>query len=306
MEAEGLEKSYGPIRALQGVTLKVPAGAVGLLGPNGAGKSTLIKALLGLVRVQKGKGRVLGFDIRSQPRLIRQRVGYMPEDDCFISGLPGVSFVAYCGELYGLPRRAALRRAHEILDYVGVGEERYRNVETYSTGMRQKVKLAQALVHDPQLVFLDEPTSGLDPQARSRMLRLIRELAEIRKISVVVSTHILPDVECACTAVVILGRGKVLMHDRLETLRRPVDASYLLRVHGEVETLARALQKAGCTCETAAVDALRVTGNGMDVADVVLREAKGLAVEVREIHPARNSLEAIFVRAVSGDGDARI
>ncbi len=163
LQLEDVTKNYGRFEALRGLTVDVQPGTIGLLGPNGAGKSTLIKALLGLVKLSGGRARVLGLDVRTPAREIRERVGYMPEDDCTIPGLKGVEAVALAGELAGLPSLTALRRAHEILDYVLLGEERYREVENYSVGMRQKVKLAQALIHAPQILFLDEPTSGLDP-----------------------------------------------------------------------------------------------------------------------------------------------
>src|SRR5918999_4228119 len=164
---------YGRNQALRDVSASFPPGAVGLLGPNGAGKSTMIKALLGFLAPATGEMRVLGLDVRTSPLRIRGRIGYMPESDAHIPGMNAVSFVAYCGELAGLPRSDAMQRAHEVLYYVGLGEARYRNVETYSTGMKQRIKLAQALVHDPDLLFLDEPTNGMDPKGRDEMLELI-------------------------------------------------------------------------------------------------------------------------------------
>src|SRR5262245_53445997 len=168
---------YGRNQALREVTAVFPGGAVGLLGPNGAGKSTMIKSLLGFVVPESGAMTVLGLDVRTSPLRIRARIGYMPETDGHIPGMNAVSFVAYCGELAGLPRADAMQRAHEVLYYVGLGEARYRNVETYSTGMKQRIKLAQALVHDPDLLFLDEPTNGMDPKGRDEMLELIRDIA---------------------------------------------------------------------------------------------------------------------------------
>src|SRR5258705_271876 len=166
---EGVTVTYGTNRALSDVTSSFARGAVGLLGPNGAGKSTMIKTLLGFLVPERGRMRVLGFDVAESPLDIRARVGYMPESDAHIPGMNAVSFVAYCGELAGLPRVDAMQRAHEVLFYVGLGEARYRNVETYSTGMKQRIKLAQALVHDPDLLFLDEPTNGMDPKGRDVM-----------------------------------------------------------------------------------------------------------------------------------------
>ena len=177
VQIEHLSVVYGKQPALRDVTAVFPGGAVGLLGPNGSGKSTLLKALLGFVKPTEGRMSVLGLDVAASPSEIRARLGYMPEVDAHIPGMNAVSFVAYCGQLAGLPRVDAMQRGHEVLQYVGLGEARYRNVETYSTGMKQRIKLAQALVHDPDLLFLDEPTNGMDPKGREEMLELIRDLA---------------------------------------------------------------------------------------------------------------------------------
>src|SRR4051794_2834198 len=213
--------AYGANRALRDVTSSFAAGAVGLLGPNGAGKSTMIKALLGFVVPAQGKMHVLGFDVASSPLDIRARVGYMPENDAHIPGMNAVSFVAYCGELSGLPRVDAMQRAHEVLFYVGLGEARYRNVETYSTGMKQRIKLAQALVHDPDLLFLDEPTNGMDPKGRDEMLELVRDLARNKGVNVIVSSHVLPDIEATCSHVVVMDRGRVVTAGPIAGLKQP-------------------------------------------------------------------------------------
>ena len=191
------------------MTTAFAPGAVGLLGPNGAGKSTMIKALLGFIVPDRGRMRVLGLDVAEAPLEIRARVGYMPESDAHIPGMNAVSFVAYCGELAGLPRVDAMQRAHEVLFYVGLGEARYRNVETYSTGMKQRIKLAQALVHDPDLLFLDEPTNGMDPKGRDEMLELVRDLAHNKGVNLILSSHLLPDVEYTCDHVVVMDKGAI-------------------------------------------------------------------------------------------------
>src|SRR5205085_12016340 len=190
--------AYGANRALRDVSSSFASGAVGLLGPNGAGKSTMIKALLGFLVPERGRMRVLGLDVADAPLDIRARVGYMPESDAHIPGMNAVSFVAYCGELAGLPAVDAMPRAHEVLHYVGLGEARYRNIDTYSTGMKQRIKLAQALVHDPDLLFLDEPTNGMDPKGREEILELIHDLAHNKNVSLILSSHLLPDVEFTC------------------------------------------------------------------------------------------------------------
>src|SRR4029079_8109905 len=194
-------------------------GSVGLLGPNGAGKSTLLKSLLGFVTPVEGTLRVLGLGVATRPLEIRSRIGYMPESDGHVPGMNAVTFVAYCGELAGLPKADAMQRAHEVLFYTGLGEARYRNVETYSTGMKQRIKLAQALVHDPDLLFLDEPTNGMDPKGRDEMLDLIRDLARNKGVNVIVSSHLLPDVEYTCGHVVVLDKGRVGAAGTIDALK---------------------------------------------------------------------------------------
>ena len=207
MQVRDIVKHYGRLRALNGVTMSIGPGVTALLGPNGAGKTTLIKVLLGLVRISSGEGTVLGHDLSTEARTIRQNVGFMPEDDCYVAGLSGIEMVQFAARLSGLPRIEALRRSHEILDFCGVEQERYRLVDTYSTGMRQKVKFAQAIVHDPPFLILDEPTAGLDPDERVSMLHRIGTLAHQSGKAVLLSTHILPDVRAICDQVVILGAG---------------------------------------------------------------------------------------------------
>jgi len=301
LELEGVSKYYQRFAALSDLTVAVRPGAIGLLGPNGAGKSTLIKTLLGLVRLSSGNAKVLGLDVRRQSRQIREIVGYMPEDDCAIAGLKGVESVALAGRLAGLPAMTALRRSHEILDYVGLAEARYREVQTYSTGMRQRIKLAQALIHSPKLVFLDEPTSGLDPQGRERMLQLIRSLAQKKGVSVVVSTHILSDIEAACDAVLILGRGKLLVYDEIARLQQSIEPVSRVRVAGEASPLITELQAMGCDCESLAPDELSVRGDG-DVGQLVFEAGQRSGIVVRAIVASRNSLEDIFMTAVRQTG----
>src|SRR3954452_9870456 len=230
---EGVTVTYGSNRALRDVTSSFAAGAVGLLGPNGAGKSTMIKSLLGFIVPERGRLRVLGLDVAASPLEIRARVGYMPESDSHIPGMNAVSFVAYCGELAGLPRVDAMQRAHEVLFYVGLGEARYRNVETYSTGMKQRIKLAQALVHDPDLLLLDEPTNGMDPKGREEMLALIRDVAHAKQISLILSSHVMPDVETVCDSVVVMNQGTVVMRGPIDTLKGPAGRMFEVRIKGD-------------------------------------------------------------------------
>src|SRR6202049_3098135 len=213
--------AYAKSPALRDVTASFAAGAVRLLGPNGAGKSTMIKSLLGFLQPTAGRMRVLGLDVAHAPLDIRARVGYVPESDAHIPGMNAVSFVAYCGELGGLPRVDAVQRAHEVLFYVGLGEARYRNVETYSTGMKQRIKLAQALVHDPDLLFLDEPTNGMDPKGRDEMLELVRDLAHNKGVNLILSSHLLPDVEYTCDDVVVMDKGAIATAGPIAELKKP-------------------------------------------------------------------------------------
>src|SRR5579872_6975398 len=248
---DGVTVFYGRQAALRDVTTSFAAGAVGLLGPNGAGKSTMLKALPGFVAPDKGRMRVLGFDVAESPLDIRSRVGYMPESDAHIPGMNAVSFVAYCGELAGLPRVDAMQRAHEVLFYVGLGEARYRNVETYSTGMKQRIKLAQALVHDPDLLFLDEPTNGMDPKGRDEMLALVRDIAANKQIALLLSSHLLPDVEFTCDSVVVMDKGAIATAGPIEALKQPRGRVYELRLKtttGELESFLERLRAQGMDC----------------------------------------------------------
>src|SRR6267143_1025214 len=230
---EGVTVAYGRNHALRDVTSSFSAGAVGLLGPNGAGKSTMIKTLLGFIVPERGRMQVLGLDVAKSPLEIRARVGYMPESDSHIPGMNAVSFVAYCGELSGLVAADAMQRAHEVLYYVGLGEARYRTVETYSTGMKQRIKLAQALVHDPDLLLLDEPTNGMDPTGREEMLALVRDLAHNKNISLILSSHVMPDVESVCDTVVVMNRGRVVMRGPIAALKGPSGRMFEVRIKGD-------------------------------------------------------------------------
>lgn len=300
---DGIIKDYGSMRALDGVSLEIGPGITGLLGPNGAGKSTLIKVMLGLVRVTSGKGEVLGHDL-SRSREIRARVGYMPEDDCYTAGLIGVEMVRFQARLAGLPSIEALRRSHEILDFCGAESERYRPVDKYSTGMRQKVKFAQAIVHDPPLLIFDEPTSGLDPEEREAMLSRIRILSRKHNKAVIISTHILPDVQAICDDVLIVAKGKVRLSERLDVLNRPSSPSFQVRVVGRPDALADHIRAAGITATVMDDGAISVDGRDDNAAHRVWQLAHEAGVAIRSLAPARNSLEQIFMDAVREDGHA--
>ena len=292
--------TYGATPALQDVSAVFAAGAVGLLGPNGAGKSTMIKALLGFVVPTRGRMRVLGLDVATSPLEIRSRVGYMPESDAHIPGMNAVSFVAYCGELAGLPRVDAMQRAHEVLFYVGLGEARYRNVETYSTGMKQRIKLAQALVHDPDLLFLDEPTNGMDPKGRDEMLELVRDLAHNKGVSLILSSHLLPDVEYACDSVVVMDKGRIAAQGGIDALKQPRGRVFELRVKsaGEIDAFVRRLREAGLDCYATDEDVMRVFVPGDGGAQQLFGIAAADGVQVRHLRPSVPTLEDVFAHAV--------
>src|SRR5215472_15708109 len=295
--------AYGRSAAIREVSASFPSGAVGLLGPNGAGKSTMIKALLGLLIPERGRMRVLGYDVAEQPLEIRARVGYMPETDAHIPGMNAVSFVAYCGELAGLPRVDAMQRAHEVLFYVGLGEARYRNVETYSTGMKQRIKLAQALVHDPDLLFLDEPTNGMDPKGRDEMLELVRDLAHNKGVNLILSSHLLPDVEFTCDHVVVMDKGAIAASGPIAALKQPRGRVYELRVKtaGELDAFFDRLRAAGLDCHSTDDDVVRVFVPGDGGARQLFALASAEGAQVRHLRPSVPTLEDVFAHAVGED-----
>jgi ABC-2 type transport system ATP-binding protein len=306
---------YGANHALKEVSARFHSGAVGLLGPNGAGKSTLLKALLGFIKPAHGRMTVLGLDVAERPMEIRARIGYMPESDAHIPGMNAVSFVAYCGQLAGLPAVDAMQRAHEVLYYVGLGEARYRNIETYSTGMKQRIKLAQALVHDPDLLFLDEPTNGMDPKGRDEMLELIRDLGHNKNVNLILSSHLLPDVEYTCDDVIVMDKGQVAAEGPIAELKGPGGRVYELRIKGDLPAFLDVLRQAGMECTSTDEDVMRVF-----VPDGASRDMDGSAgaagrsvgndqrklftlaaehgVQVRHLRPSIPTLEDVFAKAL--------
>lgn len=300
IETRGLVQNYGPKVVLHGIDLSVPPGAVGLLGPNGSGKSTFLRSILGLLSVPSGVCSVLGHDAHDDPLSIRRRIGLVPESDCLIPGMNAVEMTTYAGELVGMSHTDAKERAHQVLYYVGLGEARYRELEGYSQGMKQRLKLAQALVHDPDLLLLDEPTNGMDPPGREQMLQLIREVSREKQMNVILSTHLLPDVEQTCDHVIVLKEGRVAEERSVE--RQLIDAGrvYDLRGRGDLDGLAGALRDAGHTVEEIQ-DGLRVSlapDHGSDAIFSVLRQL-GEDVQIRHFLEAGRTLQDSFVEAVS-------
>jgi ABC-2 type transport system ATP-binding protein len=300
VEFRDLNVSYGTLKALSGVSGEVLPGATGLLGPNGAGKTTLLKTLLGFLVPDSGQMRAFDLDPGAAPLDVRRRIGYMPENDCHVAGMTAAAFVAYAGELSGLPRDEAVSRAHEVLYYVGLGESRYRPVDTYSTGMKQRAKLAQALVHDPDLLLLDEPTNGLDPQGREEMLELIRDVAQKRGISLVLCSHLLRDVERVCERVIVFDRGRVAAAGAIAELTGPRRTAWEVRVKGDLEAFGRALAAEGGEYQPAD-DGLRVLLPEGAGAERIVRAARAAGVQVRRLKAAGETLEDVFLRALGAD-----
>ncbi len=224
IELNGLNFSYGDIKAVDNVSLNTKKGIYGLLGPNGAGKTTLMKLILGFLKAQSGSGKVLGYGIEDNRRELGEQVGYMSESDSLIPGMDAVDFTSYLGRLSGMPKQEAIKRAHEVLYYVGLEESRYRKIETYSSGMMQRLKLASSIVHDPVLLFLDEPTSGMDPGSRKEMIELINDISRKGTMSIIISSHILPDIEATCEDVIIMDKGKIIANEKISVITsREVD-----------------------------------------------------------------------------------
>src|SRR6266403_1189968 len=297
IETKDLTKVYGEQRALDGVNLQVAPGAIGVLGPNGAGKSTFMKCLLQLHPITAGTAKLLGREVGREGREIRKRVGYTPEQDCHIPGMVGCEYATYCAQLSGLPFQVARQRAHEMLDFVGMGQERYRKADTYSTGMKQRMKLAQALVHDPEIVFLDEPTNGLDPKGRTQILELIHSLWRDYGITVVVSSHLLNDVDSICEQIIIIARGRVLVHDTLENLKARNRGSAEVVVADRHQELQAACGQEGWPCEMLPNGHLKVE-HQCESLNPLLKLLDHLKLAPLEIVPSPNALEETFIQAL--------
>ncbi len=303
IELRGLSVRLGAREILHDISCSFTGRTIGLLGPNGAGKSTLINTLLGFWTPSAGSARVFGSDIRSEAKKIRTLIGYMPENDAFISNMSAVSFIRLMAELSGLPAEMALERAHEALFYVGLGEARYRKLGTYSLGMKQLAKLAQAIAHGPKLLILDEPTNGLDPPARQRMVRLVREMRDSRQMHIVLCSHLLRDVEETCEEVVILKDGRVVHYANLEDERRSNRRFLELELQGDSARFVEGVERLGCECAPGAQGRLKlVLGDNVDVRDVY-RIAAEQNVQLRRLNFRRDSLEDIFLKAMeTGNG----
>jgi len=299
IELQGLSVKFGKREILKNLTCSLRGRAIGLLGPNGAGKSTLINTLLGFYKPFSGSARVLGHDIRTDTRGVRSLVGYMPENDALISKMSAVSFVQMMAELSGLPPAAALERAHEALFCVGLAEARYRELGTYSQGMKQLAKLAQAIAHGPKLLILDEPTNGLDPSARQRMIRMIRDIRDSRQLQIVLCSHLLRDVEDTCEEVLILNQGRIAHYSNLEEERKANKRFLELETYGAGTNgdFTAAIEKLGCECATTANRLKMILADGVEVRDIY-RLAAERDVRIRRLNFRRDTLEDIFLKAM--------
>jgi ABC-2 type transport system ATP-binding protein len=299
VHVEGLTKDYGPVLALDALTLDIGAGTTGLVGANGAGKSTLLKLLLGLIPATGGRAEVLGHDIASEGESIRAAVGYLPEHDCLPPDVSASDFVVHMAMMSGLPRVAARERAAEVLRHVGLAEERYRPMGGYSTGMKQKAKLAQALAHDPRLVLLDEPTNGLDPAARDEMLGLVRRIGHDFGIAVIVTSHLLGELERVSDNVVVLDGGRLLRASRTDEF---LDATgvLLVEVMGDdaQARMAAALTSAGvATAARGTVLTVDAAERAVDVRDLIRDTASDLGLGLVRLQVDHRRIEDVFADA---------
>ena len=303
IELKNVSLFFGTTVALDNLSLEVQGGAVGLLGPNGAGKSTLLKTLLGFIQPNQGSAAVFGMNVQTDPLEIRRQVGYMPEDECLIPGMNAVQLVAYAGELCGMPSRDAMQRAHEVLYYVGLDEERYRAIDGYSAGMKQRVKLAQALIHDPKLLLLDEPTNGMDTAGREEMLELVKDIAVDKGINVILSSHLLPDVEYACHEIIALSHGSVVIQGQIETLKHNKGRAFDLRIVGDSDAYITALERQNYRVEVRPDEHLRVTSEsqGETGTKFFFQLAYDTGVQLRQLREVKHSLEDIFAEVMSVD-----
>jgi len=298
IDLNDLSVAFGRRPILQSLRGELRGRAIGLLGPNGAGKTTLIHTLLGFHPPSSGTAHIFGRDITTDAKQIRQVVGYMPERDSFIAKMSAVHFVRLMGELSGLPSEAALERAHEALFYVGLGEARYRSLDTYSLGMKQLAKLAQAIVHGPKLIFLDEPTNGLDPPARQRMIRLVREIRDSGQANILLSSHLLRDVEECCEEILILKEGRIAVYCNLEEERKANRKFLVLETRGDQDGFAKAIGLLGCEYALTTDHRVKIVlQEGVEVRDIY-RIAGEHEVQIRRLSYKRDSLEDIFLKAM--------
>ena len=294
ISTKSLCKMYGPHLALDNVNLEIPHGAIGILGPNGAGKSTLFKCLLGLIGTTSGEGSVLGYDIRTQADLIRSQIGYMPEYNSLDPGLFAVDQVRYAGELLGMNTKTATQRAHEVLEYVGLKDQRYRKIETFSTGMLQATKLACALVHDPEILICDEPTNGLDQRARGFMLQTLRRTVREGNRTVLMSSHVMDDVQDVCDRIVLIHKGKIVVHRSIDDLVSQVEREIEIMVWGGASRMEDELTSKGLKTRRLG-RVIRIKKDDDSTTRKILEAADSSEVQVRQMREYEPDLEDIFI-----------
>jgi ABC-2 type transport system ATP-binding protein len=298
LQLENLNVSYGRRMALEDVSVAIESKALGLLGPNGAGKSTLIRALLGLVPIGSGGAKIEDLDVRSEGKRIRELIGYMPEHESYLAGMTAVRFLRFMGEMCGLDPRAAMERAHEVLFYVGLGEVRYRPLESLSYGLHQKVRLAQALIHGPKILILDEPTNGLDPAARDEMLALIRDMIAHSGSKVLISSHLLKDIETCCHDVMVLKKGRMAAAGNIEEMKQTDRNAIELRIKGDLDPFMAALSELGCECRLGDHDEIQVTTPDGLQPRAFFEIAHRQRAQIRHFYAKRDTLEDIFLKAL--------
>ena len=287
---------YGDFKAIDSISLEINSGVHGILGPNGAGKTTLLRLLMGFLRPGSGTGTILGFNLGTDNIRMKRKIGYMPESSCLIPGLDGITHTAYLGELGGMPKQEAMKRAHEVLFYVGLEESRYRNVETYSTGMKQRLKLASALVHDPELLILDEPTSGMDPKARKGMLNLIKDISQTNKMDIFISSHILDEIEMTCSEIIIINKGQVVKQDKLNGKREEKIGFYELKVSGNKKEFYSELPSLEFIKDEGDRIIAKIPAN-FDL-NSLFKTAEQTGSQIRHLKPLKTSLKDVFVTAI--------
>ncbi len=296
LRTDSVTKRFDTVEALSNLSVELSPGTIGLVGPNGSGKTTLLRLLLGLLPPTSGSLSVLGRDPQQEPLAVREQVGYMPEHDCLMPDLSGVGFVAYMGRVSGLPRETAMSRAHEVLEFVGLREQRYRKIREYSVGMRQRVKLAQAIVHDPPLCLLDEPTSGLDPEGREEMLGLVAALSRLGGRNFVLSTHLLPDTEGLVDQVLLLNEGKLLAAGPVTRLLSDRNPETVVRILGDVPGFISALSRRGVEARSQDSELRLVLPSG-DTRPV-FEAAHETRTQVRYLGPSVRTIEDLFLKLV--------
>ncbi len=300
IELNGLNFSYGNIKAVDDVSLITKKGIYGLLGPNGAGKTTLMKLILGFLKARSGNGKVLGYGIEENIRELREKVGYMSESDSLIPGMDAVDFTSYLGRLSGMPKQEAIKRAHEVLYYVGLEESRYRKIETYSSGMMQRLKLASSIVHDPVLLFLDEPTSGMDPGSRKDMIELINDISKKGTMSIIISSHILTDIEATCEDVIIMDKGKIIANEKISVIASKEVDIFEIKLGGDSSAFLKKFER--FKYEKGDRGMIRMHLPSDFSTKEIFDAALGSGTHIKHFLKRRSTLEDTFMNAIGENG----